>query len=86
MADDIFPFAKGETLDRDLQPDCLASWRRHQTQPHFFFRTMILVTSLGEFLTRLSALHRSFVEPLSVFAADLILLSRHSSLPGSLLL
>ena len=46
--------------------------RRPKTRPHFCVRRMILVTTFW-------ALGGSFVEPLSGFAADTILLVRHSS-------
>ena len=45
-------------------------WRR-KTRPRFCFRRMILVITFWEYMTRLSALVWSLVEPLSVFAADI---------------
>ena len=68
----FFLFGERETLDLDLQPDCLGVHGRHKTRPHFCFCRMILVTAFWEYMTRLSALGWSLVEPLSGFAADTI--------------
>ena len=66
------PFGKRKLWTRTSILILWACRRRHKTRPHFCFRRMILVTTFRASVW-------SFVVPLSGFAADIILLVRHSS-------
>ena len=75
----LFLRVERETLDPDLQHDYLGVLVQTRNETSRLFRRMIFGTTFWEYMTGLSALDWSLVEPLSALAADLVLLARHSS-------